>query len=475
MRVANMSDRSHHHDMDTVKGHPIFGHLREFRTDRAGILTRLGIEHDIVRVPMGLLRNLVSVGSPAIANEILSTKASSFKKAPGLTIMLRPVLGNGLLTSDGDFHASQRKLLAPAFAHKRISSYATTMAVRANRFAESLRDGESLDVADAMMRLTFEIVGKTLFDAELNDDASEVAVALTTVMECMFRQLESLVPIPPAIPTPSNLRYQRAVRQLDRLVYRIIRERRAVSEDRGDVLSMLLAARDEDGKPMSDKQVRDEAMTLLMAGHETTANALSWTFHLLAQHPTERETMEKELDALGRNPTYDDLAKLPYTLAVFKESMRLYPPAYMVARRAKEDVTVGANHVIEKGSICFVSVIGIHHRPDVFADPERFDPTRFLGDKEKQLPRCAYLPFGAGPRVCIGNHFALMEGHVLLATIARQARFDSLPSRAKVELEPLVTLRPKDGLEMRVTTRSRAGVAKRVAGGLDSVPAPALP
>lgn len=460
--------------MKTVKGHPIFGLLGEFRDDRAGILKRLGLEHDAARVPMGIMRNLVSIGTPALANEVLTTKASSFKKAPGLTIMLRPVLGNGLLTSETDFHAKQRKLLAPAFAHKRIASYATTMAERADRFAQSLRDGESLDLAEAMMRLTFEIVGKTLFDTEVNDDAAEVAVAITTVMECMFRQLESLVPIPPAIPTPSNLRYRRAVRRLDRVVYRIIRERRAANEDRGDVLSMLLAARDEEGAPMSDEQVRDESMTLMLAGHETTANALSWTFHLLARHPKERETMEKELDALGTNPTYEDLAKLPYTLAVFKEAMRLFPPAYMVARRAIEDVAIG-EHYIGKGTICFVSVIGIHHRPDVFADPERFDPTRFLGDKEKQLPRCAYMPFGAGPRICIGNHFAVMEGHVLLATIARQARFDAVSPNAKVELEPLVTLRPKGGLEMRVARRSRSGVTKRVAGGLDATAAAALP
>ena len=462
--------------MITVKGHPIFGLLPEFKNDRAGILTRLGLEHDAARVPMGVMRNLVSIGSPALANEILTTKASSFKKAPGLTIMLRPVLGNGLLTSETDFHAKQRKLLAPAFAHKRISSYATTMAERADHFAESLRDGESLDLADAMMRLTFEIVGKTLFDTEVDDDASEVAVALTTVMECMFRQLESLVPIPPIVPKPSNLRYQRAVRRLDKVVYRIIRERRLSNEDRGDVLSMLLAARDEDGAPMSDKQVRDESMTLLMAGHETTANALCWTFHLLAQHPNERETMEKELDALGRNPSYEDLAKLPYTLAVFKEAMRLYPPAYMVARRAIEDVAIG-EHVIEKGSICFISVIGIHRRPEVFSDPERFDPTRFLGEKEKQLPRCGYLPFGAGPRICIGNHFALMEGHVLLATIARQARFDAVSPNKNVELEPLVTLRPKDGLEMRVATRprSKSGVATGLTGALDSSAAASLP
>jgi cytochrome P450 len=301
-----------------------------------------------------------------------------------------------------------------------------------------------------MMRLTFEIVGKTLFDTEVDADASEVGEALTVAMECAMGQLESLVPVPPVVPTPTNLRYRRAVARLDKVIFRIIRERRAQGDDRGDVLSMLLAARDEDGGAMTDAEVRDQAMTLFLAGHETTANAMAWTFHLLAKNPDVRERLEAELDALGRTPSYEDLAKLPYALACMKESMRLYPPAYVLARRAIKDVTLGEQR-FRKGSILIISVIGIHHRDSLFPDAERFDPTRFLGDKEKQLPRCAYIPFGAGPRICIGNHFALMEAHVLLATLARRARFDHATS-APVSYEPLVTLRPKE-LAMRVSLR----------------------
>lgn len=450
--------------MQTVAGHPIFGHLAAFRDDRAGTLLRIARDHDAAKVRMGLMPfDFVVVGSPALANEILSTRQDSFRKAPGLTIFLRPVLGSGLLTSEAEFHTRQRKLLAPAFAPKRVAAYARTMAERAERFACSLADGQRMDLAEGMMRLTFEIVGKTLFDAEVDGDAAQVGEALTTVMECAMGQLGSLVPVPPAIPTPTNLRYRRAVAKLDAVVYRVIRERRRATEDRGDVLSMLLAARDEDGSAMTDAQVRDEAMTLFLAGHETTANALSWTFHLLATHPSARAKVEAEVDALGRTPSYEDLSKLPYTLAVLKESMRLYPPAYVLARRAVEDVTIGP-HRIKQGTICLVSVIGIHRRPELFADPDRFEPERFLGDKEKQLPRCAYLPFGAGPRVCIGNHFALMEGHVLLATIARHARFELATSKP-VELEPLVTLRPKGGLPVRVQRRdgAPAGLEPRVA------------
>ncbi len=444
-----------------LAGHPVIGHLPAFRNDRIGTFLRLGKTHpEIVELSMGIVRRLVVATAPALANEILVTKQSSFVKAPGLAIFLRPVLGEGLLTSEHAVHERQRRLLAPAFAPKRIASYAETMAERAQRCASRLRDGESVDVADVMMRLTFEIVGKTLFDAEVVSDADAVGEALTTAMEVAMAQLGSLLPMPPVIPTPNNLRYRRAVARLDDVVYRIIRERRAEGRDRGDVLSILTSARDEDGTTMTDRQVRDEAMTLFLAGHETTANALSWTFYLLARHPEARARMEAELEALGRAPTLDDLKKLPYTLAVFKEAMRLYPPAYIVARRSLEDVAIGP-HLVRKGSIVLVNIIGLHRRADLWPEPERFQPERFLGDKEKQLPRCAYMPFGAGPRVCIGNHFALMEGHLLLATIAQRVRFE-LTGSDEVELEPLVTLRPKGGIAARAVVRqeearSRAG------------------
>lgn len=435
-----------------LPGHPLFGHLSSFRNDRVGMLLRLAETHpEIVEMPMGIVRRLVVVSSPALANEVLVTKQASFVKAPGLAVFLKPVLGEGLLTSEHAMHERQRRLLAPAFAHKRIAAYADTMAERAQRFVSRMQDGQSLDVADAMMRLTFEIVGKTLFDAEVVGDADEVGDALTTAMEVAMGQLGSLLPVPPMIPTPKNLRYRRAVTRLDDVVYRIIRERRAEGRDHGDVLSILTGAKDEDGTPMTDRQVRDEAMTLFLAGHETTANALSWTFYLLARHPEARARMEEELDALGRAPGYEDLKQLPYTLAVFKEAMRLYPPAYIVARRPLKDTVIG-DHLVRRGSIVLVNIIGLHRRADIWPDARSFRPERFLGDKEKQLPRCAYMPFGAGPRVCIGNHFALMEGHVLLATIARRVRFD-LTSTKDVELEPLVTLRPKGGISAQVQVR----------------------
>jgi len=437
-----------------IEGHPILGHLRAFANDRVGLQLRVAAqEPDAAALRFGLVRT-VMIGSPALAQEVLVGKAHAFVKSPGLSVFMKPVLGNGLLTSEHAFHARQRKLLAPAFAHKRIAAYASTMADRATRFAASLRDGTTLDVSEGMMQLTLEIVGKTLFDAEVALHSHEVGDALTIAMETAMAQLASFVPLPPFVPTPTNLRNRRAVDRLDAIIYRIIHERRAEGGDRGDLLSMLLAARDEDGGAMSDRQVRDEAMTLFLAGHETTANALAWTLYLLAKHPDARARVEAEVDALGRVPSYDDLKALPWTLAVLKESMRIYPPAYILARRVTEDVVIG-EHLLPKHTIVFVNIIGIHRRADLFPEPEKFDPSRFLGDAEKQLPRCAYMPFGAGPRICIGNHFALMEGHVLLAALARRVRFD-LVSQAPVDVEPLVTLRPRGGIAMRVSVRERS-------------------
>jgi cytochrome P450 len=442
-----------------VPGHPVLGHLGTFRKSRTSLQLRIARDYpDIASLRFGLVRSFM-VSSPALAHEILATKQECFVKAPGLSIFLKPVLGNGLLTSERDFHASQRKLIAPAFAHKRIASYAETMAARAWRYASALAPGDHVDVSEDMMRLTLEIVGKTLFDAEVAGDADLVGDALTETMKTAMSQLESLVPLPPMVPTPTNMKNRRAVAKLDAIVYRIIRERRAQGGDRGDLLSMLLEAQHEDGGRMTDRQVRDESMTLFLAGHETTANALAWTLYLLARNPDARARLEAEVDALGRTPTYDDLKLLPYTLAVLKESMRLYPPAYILARRAVETTTIGG-HRIPRNAITLINVLGIHRRPDTFDAPDAFRPERFVGDAEKHLPRCAYMPFGAGPRICIGNHFALMEGHVLLATMLRRVRFDLVSPERDVEVEPLVTLRPKGGVAMRVSLRGPAAAEK---------------
>jgi cytochrome P450 len=456
-----------------IPGSPL-SHLREFSSNRTAMLLRVARTHPHVgAMRVGLFDALV-VNAPSVAQEVLQTQAESFHKSLGLSLFLRPLLGDGLLTSEDDFHARQRRLIAPALTHKRIASYAATMAERAARAVAGWREGETFDAAEEMMRLTLEIVGKTLFDAEVGSEAAAVGEALTEIMENTVATLGTLLPMPPFVPTRRNLSSRRARGRLDAVIYGLIAERRRqsgapdqASEPRPyeDLLSLLLAARDEDGTRMSDKQVRDESMTLFLAGHETTANALVWALYLLARHPEIRARAEEEAAPFARRGTpltIEDLRSLPFTLAVLKETMRLYPPAYIIGRRALKEVVVpgerpGESLRIGRNKVVFVNVLGLHRRPDSFPDPERFDPARFLGDREKELPRCAYLPFGAGPRVCIGNHFALMEGHLLLATIVGGARLDLLPGYTDVGMAPLVTLRPRGGVRMQVASRVRGG------------------
>jgi cytochrome P450 len=447
----------------------LVGNLLDFRNDRIGLLRRVPKEQgDVARLKMGLFRMLM-VSSARAAHEVLVEKNEDFKKSAGLSIFARPVLGNGLLTSEREVHKRQRRMLAPVFAHKRIAGYADVMVDKTEASARRLRDaasrGAEVDLADEMMRLTLDIVGKTLFDAEMAGHAAPIGEALTVAMRQMMRSLTRLIPLPPVVPTPGNLRLRGVVRDLDRIVYGMIRERRASGHDPGDMLSMLLATRDaDDGSALSDEEVRDQAMTIMLAGHETTANALAWTFYLLGRHPEVRDLMEQELDTVlgSRRATAADLKALPYTLQVFKEAMRLYPPAYMIARRARHELTVGGE-AVRAGQVVLINVVGLHRRPDVFPNPDRFDPSRFAPEREKQLPPLSYLPFGAGPRVCIGNQFALMEGHLVLATLARSCRFELTghAAAADIEAEPLVTLRPKGGLPVRVVPRSAAASVDR--------------
>jgi cytochrome P450 len=427
------------------------------QADRVGMLLDVPRRYGPIarlRVWGGLIHAHV-VTDPSLAHAVLVEHADAFMKGLGLSYFMKPLLGNGLLSNEGDAHRKQRRMMAPAFMPKRLADYATTIAERSEAAQRAMPDGARVDASAAMMRLTLEIVGATLFGAEVGPEADEVHAALTDAMDQLGRTLRSVVPIPPTWPTPGNRRGRAAVARLDKIVYGLIEARRRSPVERNDFLSMLLAARDEEGGRMDDRQVRDEAMTIFLAGHETTANALAWAFYLLAKHPAARERLERELDAHlgGRTPALADLAKLPYALMVFKEAMRLYPPAFVVARRALRDVEVGG-HRIRKGELVIVNIIGMHRSPALFADPERFDPGRFAPDAEKAIPKNAFMPFGAGPRVCIGNHFALMEGHLALAAIAQRVRLDLPPGAPDVEMDPVVTLRPRGGIALVVRRRA---------------------
>lgn len=437
-----------------VPGLPLLGNLLEFRSDRLGFVRRVPREHGpIAHFKMGGF-HVVLVSSPELAHEVLVERFDDFHQDQALRTKGRALFGTGLLTSDHALHKRQRRMMAPAFVHKRIAAFAELMAVRSEAAATRWCDGETIDVSAEMMRMTLEVVGKALFDAEVSGDADEIARAMTVAMEHFIDAVNAIVPIPERWPTLGNIRHRHAIRTLDKVVERLVRERRASGRDHGDFLSMLLRAQDgDDGSVMTDRQVRDEVMTLLLAGHETTANALSWAFHLLARHAEVRNQLEREVDDVlgGRIPSAADVPHLPYSLRVFKEVLRLYPPAYLVGREAAKDLTLGGR-AIRRGTFVLVNIYGMHHLPALFAEPERFDPDRFLPEREAEIQRYGYLPFGAGPRVCIGSHFAMLEGQLALATIAGKVRLESVRGAPPLPA-PLLTLRP-NRLRMRVARRA---------------------
>ena len=427
-----------------LPGLPILGNLLQFRRDRLGIYDEAAEVGPITRFKI-LHVPLYAVCDADIAHEVLVTQAGVFKKSAALQF-LAPLLGEGLLTSEGEVHKKHRKLLAPAFAPKRLAAYGTVMVEETKRQLATWRKGKQLDIATEMMEMTLAIAGKTMFGADVRGDAKTVAVGLDLAMHSMLASITSPIPLGYEWPLPRHLQMRRAVKLLDSVIYRLIAEGRARGTDQGDVLSMLLLARDEgDGTGLTDTQVRDEAMTLLLAGHETTANTLTWTWYELGKNPAALARLEEELHTVlgGRTVTTDDLPNLPWTAAVLDEAMRLHPPAYQTGREATEDVTLG-DHRFPKRSIVIINIRGIHRRPDYFAQPLAFRPERMLPEVKKARPRHHYLPFGAGPRVCIGQHFALMEAQLCLATMVQAARVRPLPSH--VPPEPLVTLRPKGGL-----------------------------
>jgi cytochrome P450 len=368
----------------------------------------------------------------------------------------RHLLGNGLITSEGEFWLRQRRMMQPAFHRNRVANYATTMTDCAQRVLESWRPGQQFDLHDAMTRLTLQIVGKTLFHADVEQQAPRVGENLHVLLEYTF-DFRRLLITPRWLPTRRNRQAKQAVRNLTQIIDAIIEQRRKSNEDAGDLLSLLIHAQDEDGSRMTNQQLRDEALTLFLAGHETTASTLSWTWMLLAQNPRVEEKLHAELDSVlaGRTPTLDDLPQMPYTNQVITESMRLYPPAWAMARLAIEDHELGGYPIPKGTGIAAVTWI-VHRDPRWYKNPEEFCPERWAcGELLKEIPRFAYFPFGYGPRQCIGNSFALMEAQLVLATIAQRFRFTLAPDRPIVPL-PSITLRPRYGLHVQVHPRTHA-------------------
>jgi cytochrome P450 len=406
---------------------------------------------DVVRVEVNGTPNY-NFFHPEHIHQILVEQAASFHKTPDYTdekLGLARFLGNGLLVSDGEFWKRQRKLVAPALHTRRIENYAETMVNFTLRALEDWQDGQTRDLSGDISRLTMTIVAKTLFDADVRDDVARVGHTIDVLQQ----SLGTFNIMPAWVPTPGKARSTHAARDLDEIVYRIIAARRQTPDDRGDLLSMLLLAVDEEASGMTDKQARDELVTLFLAGHETTANNLKWTWILLSQHPEVEAKLHEELDSVlaGRAPTLADLPNLPYTEWVIKESMRLYPTAYAFSRLAMQDVRIG-EYDVPRGSMVHILSYETQRDSRWFAEPLRFWPERFANQAEKSWPRYAYFPFGGGPRICIGNSFALMEARLLLATIAGRYRLRLAPGQ-RVAPRPLVTLVPKYGLWMVVEAR----------------------
>lgn len=428
-----------------------FGTLREFRKSPVAFLSKLGSEYGTVSHFM--LGNIPAYffNDPETVKDILVTRQGLFIKSRMLQ-RAKVLLGEGLLTSEGEFHLRQRRMIQPAFHRERLVGYAAVMSEYAVRMRDRWRDGQVLDVADEMMRFTLAVVGKTLFSADVEKEAAEIGQSLTAILEMFDMMVLPFSEYLQKLPLPAMRRFQEGRKSLDDVIYRMIAERRASRKDHGDLLSMLLMASDEE-HVMSDEQVRDEALTLFLAGHETTANALTWTLYLLSRNPEAEAKMHAEIDSvLGeRAPMFDDFPRLPYTEMVFAESMRLFPPAWGVGRMSQEPLEIAGVEIAAK-SICLVSPYVMHRTAKYYPEPDRFLPERWTPEAKAGRPKFAYFPFGGGSRTCIGERFAWLEGVFGLAAIGRKWRLRLEPGQ-RVDVLPLITLRPKYGMRMRIEAR----------------------
>jgi cytochrome P450 len=427
------------------------GNMREFNGDALGFVERCAREFGDVVLTRFLYVPALFLYHPDHVEYVLATGSKNFIKAATLrSPFFHRLVGKGLVTSEGDFWRRQRRLAQPAFHRNRVEAYARTMVAYAERMLSGWRDGQALDAHEEMTLLTQAVVAQTLFSADVSGDSREIGEALSRLVRPFASQTTLKWILDNRLPTPGHLRFNRDVRRIDRFVYRLIEGRRASGEDTGDLLSMLLAAQDEDGSGMTDKQLRDELMTIFLAGHETTAVALTWAWYLLARSPEAEARLAAELGEVlgGRAPTVEDLPRLRYADWVVKESMRLYPPAWAVGRECVRECEVGGYRV-PKGMQLIAYPWVTQRDPRWFADPLAFRPERWGEEAIARIPKYAYFPFGGGPRLCIGNYFATMEAVLILATVAQRFRLRLLPGQ-EVEILPALSLRPKRGLKVKL-------------------------
>ncbi|GAB4111359.1 MAG: cytochrome P450 [Roseiflexaceae bacterium] len=440
------------------QGLPVIGNILDAQRDVLGMFLEAHRTYgDVARLDM-LGTRMYLVSHPDYVKHILQDHNRNYPKS-SLYQKLTPMLGNGLVTSEGEFWLRQRRLAQPAFHRQRIAGFAQVMTdltgQMLDRWQQYANTQQAIDVSAEMMHLTLMIISKTMFGADLGEEADRIGKAVSTSIIEIDRRVLSFPEIPFWIPTPANRRFLDAQQVLDDVVQRMITNRRQSTNPaaQGDLLSMLIEAQDEaTGERMSDQQLRDEVMTIFVAGHETTANALSWAWYLLSRNPAVRRKLKQELEQVlgGRTPTMADLPKLRYTAMVIEEAMRLYPPAWEIERQALADDTIGGYH-IPAGTIVMLSPYVVHRHPQFWSNPEGFEPERFLPEHSEGRPRFAYFPFGGGPRQCIGNNFALMEAQLILAMVAQRFDLNLLPGHTPIP-EPLITLRPGGGVWVHITT-----------------------
>jgi cytochrome P450 len=438
------------------RGYPLVGVLPHLLRDSIGFLTETAQQYgDVASMRLGPQR-LYMLNHPDHIKHVLQTNNRSYRKGLNFRV-LKVMFGDGLGTSDGEFWLRQRRLTQPAFHHQRLAAMASKMVASTNELVERWQGftpkTQQFDVVEEMKYLTQQIIVTTMFSSSIKEDTKAVCAELDLALKCLNRSLW-LSALPNRL-IPGYRQLEQALERLDKVLYRIIDESRRSNEDRGDFLSMLLQVRDEDtGEGMSDKQVRDEVMTLFFAGHETAATTVSWIFHYLAQHTEVEAQLHAEVDSVlgGRTPTFQDLPQLAYTKRVMEETLRLQSPVWGIFRTPIVDDVING-YRIPAGSIVLLSPFGIHRSPAFWEQPEQFDPDRFLPENSANRPRYAYVPFGAGPRLCMGNHFALMETQIILAMVAQRYRLQSVPGHP-VEPSISLMLRARHGIRMTLEPRT---------------------
>jgi cytochrome P450 len=440
------------------RGAPLIGVLPQVRRDSLGFLTGVFRRYgDVVRYKLGPMTSHL-VAHPDAVKYVLQEHVKNFTKDHLSYDMARRIAGNGLVTSQGEFWLRQRRLAQPAFHRQRIAALGQQM-VRATEemlaaWEPRLADGRPVEAGGEMMRLALRIASEALFGTNMQAEAAAVSRSFNTLSEQLVARFRSFNILPPVLPTQADRAWRAAVAELDRVVYGVIAERRRRAEDTGDLLSMLMLARDEEtGEQMDDRQLRDEVLTMLLAGHETTATALTWAWAMLDRHPQAAARLHAELDAVlgGRAPTVADVPRLAYTRMVLDETMRLYPPLYVLSRRVREDDEIGGFRIPAGSSVDFSPYV-THRHPAFWDDPERFDPERFTPERVAARHKYAYVPFSTGPRMCIGNSFALLEATLVLATVAQGHRL-RVREGHELAASPLLTLRPKGGLPVYLERR----------------------